>query len=270
MLTRAFLLVACLVPCMACTTIVRPTRPSSPLVSDGAPVTDLRFDGDEIQIREPGMPLSPSRNWQREVANYAAGALNEALSTEELAPTVKTIVTFDLASPTALQIGPWKEMTIGMTSTLPDGTVVKSKPVVGPIDDVVEYGVVTGMGIGGTVLDVTAGAASIFFIFSPSFVTGAVFLGALVGGLALNVGQTGAQYVFALNEEVRWSDLFATALRAHAADVRAQRGRGPPLRSAPSPPSRAPSSTTSTPALPDPADPSTPPPLLDPAEADDR
>jgi hypothetical protein len=260
---RFFVVLMWLVPAMACTTVIRPTRPSAPVVREGEPLTDLRFDGDEIQIREPGMPLSPSRSWQREVANYAAGALNEALSTNELAPTAKTIVTFDLASPTALQIGPWKEMTIGLTSTLPDGTVVKSQPVVGPIDDVVEYGVVTGMGIGGTVLDVTAGAASIFFIFSPSFVTGAVFLGALVGGLALNIGQTGAQYVCAMNEESRWSELFATALRAHAADVRARRGRGPPPGASTSqtaPPTTPPSTSS------DPVDPASPPPLLDPAE----
>jgi hypothetical protein len=120
------------------------------------------------------------------------------------------------------------------------------------------------MGIGGTVLDVTAGIASIFFIFSPSYVTGAVFVGALLGGLALNIGQSSAQYFVALSEEVRWSDLYATALRAHVADVRAGIGRGPPASQTPPPPSALPAPPPPLPA--DPSDAVAPPPLLDPAE----
>jgi len=264
---RAFVVVVVALQAAACTTIVRPTRPSSPLARDGEALPGLRFDGEEIQIREPGMPVSPSRAWQREVANYTASALNESLGTDEMAPPARTIVTFDLASPSALQLGTWKEMTIGLTSTLPDGTVVKSAPVTGNIDDGVEHALVTGMGIGGTVLDVTAGISSIFFIFSPSYVTGAVFIGALLGGLALNIGQSSAQYFVALSEEGRWSDLYATALRAHVADVRAQIGRGPPPPKAPPPPPPLPTSTPPTTTSPaDPSDAASPPPLLDPAE----
>jgi hypothetical protein len=243
----------------ACSTVARPTRPSTAVVRHGAELSGLRFDGDETQIREPGMPVSPSRSWQREVANYTASALNEALGvTDAAAPVARTIVTFDLAAPSALQIGTWKEMTIAVTSTLPDGTVVKSPPASANIDDGLEYAVVTTMSIGGTLLDVTAGIASIFFIFQPTFETGVVFIGALLGGLALNVGQSGAQYLVALSEERRWSDQFADVLRAHARDVRAKIGTGP-LPGAPValPPPIAPSAER---------DPAETPPLLDPAE----
>jgi hypothetical protein len=268
-IVRALVVVFIALQGVACTTIARPTRPTSPLVREGEALPGVRFDGEEIQIREPGMPVSPSRAWQREVANYTASALNESLGSDDMAPAARTIVSFDLASPSALQLGTWKEMTIGLTSTLPDGTVVKSAPVTGNIDDGVEHALVTGMGIGGTVLDVTAGISSIFFIFSPSFVTGAVFVGALLGGLALNIGQSSAQYVVALNEEVRWSDLYATALRAHVADVRAQIGRGPPGPRPPSPlplPLPLPLPATPSTTTPDPSDAASPPPLLDPAE----
>jgi hypothetical protein len=263
---RSFVVAVVALQAVACTTMVRPTRPSSPLVRDGEALTGLRFDGEEVQIREPGMPVSPSRAWQREVANYTASALNESLGTDDMAPAARTIVTFDLASPSALQLGPWKEITIGLTSTLPDGTVVRSAPVTGNIDDGLEHALVTGMGIGGTVLDVTAGISSIFFIFSPSFVTGAVFIGALVGGLALNIGQSTAQYFVALSEEGRWSDLYATALRAHVVDVRAQIGRGPPPLKTPPPPLTTPTTPTTPTAPSDPSDAASPPPLLDPAE----
>ena len=251
----------------ACSTVVRPTHPGSAIVQQGSSLAGVRFDGEETQLREPGMPVSPSRSWQREVANYTASSLNEALGTDEAAPVARTVITFDLASPSSLQIGIWKEITIGLTSTLPDGTVVKSAPVVGNIDNTLEYGVVTAMGVGGTILDVTAGISSIFLIFQPSFVTGAVFVGALLGGLALNVGQSSAQYLVAVSEEGRWSDLYADAIRAHARDIRAQIGRGPPVGSpatTTSPPPRAMSPATPGAAGVDPSD--APPPMLDPAE----
>jgi hypothetical protein len=241
--------------------VVRPTRPSTAITLEGEALPGVRFDGEETQLREPGMPVSPSRSWQREVANYTASSLNEALGTDDTAPVARTIVSFDLASPSALQIGTWKEITIGLTSTLPDGTVVKSAPVTGNIDDGLEYGIVTAMSVGGTLLDVTAGIASIFFIFQPSFVTGGIFIGALLGGLVLNVGQSTAQYFVAVSEEGRWSNLYADAIRAHAKDVRAQIGKGPPVRA---PSASPPPFTTPSPS----ADPSDgPPPILDPAEA---
>lgn len=258
-----FLLVSLVALSSACSTVVRPTRPSTAIMLEGAALPGVRFDGEETQLREPGMPVSPSRSWQREVANYTASSLNEALGTDDTAPVARTIVSFDLASPSALQIGTWKEITIGLTSTLPDGTVVKSAPVIGNIDDGLEYGIVTAMSVGGTMLDVTAGIASIFFIFQPSFVTGGIFIGALLGGLVLNVGQSTAQYFVAISEEGRWSNLYADAIRAHARDVRAQIGKGPPVR-APSASPPPPAFTTPPPSS-DPSD--GPPPILDPAEA---
>lgn len=243
-----------------CSTIIKPTRPSNPYAAEGARLPGVRFDGEEVQIREPGMPLSPSRSWQREVANNTASALNTILSTDDNAPAARTVVSFDLASPSVIQIGTWKEMTITLSSTLPDGSVVKSQPVVGNIDDPLEYTAVTALGVGGTVLDVTAGIASIFFILSGgSFEAGVVFIGALLGGLALNVAQSGSQYIIAGSEESRWSDLYQRALLQHAKDIRAGIGKGPPPNSTP----LYPPATTTAPTTTAPPDPSDLPPLLE-------
>lgn len=254
----ACVLVACAVfASSGCSTVITPTRPSTMMTADGEPLSAFRFDGTEVSIREPGMPVSPSRTWQREVSNYTARSLNTLLTTNDNATAATTIVTFDLAGPSTFQIGTWKEMSITLSSTLPDGTVVKSEPVIGNVDDAGEYALVTGLGIGSTVLNVTAGIASIFFIFQQqSTLTGAVFIGSLLGGLGLNIGQSVAQYGVAASEEVRWSNLFRDALIAHAKDVRAKQGSGPPV------------STTKLPALPTaaPPDPAAPPPVLDPAE----
>src|SRR5687768_5840903 len=46
-----------------CSTVMRPTRPDQPAVALGDPQPGLRFDGEETVLREPGMPLSPSRSW---------------------------------------------------------------------------------------------------------------------------------------------------------------------------------------------------------------
>lgn len=253
-----------------CSTIIRPTRPSQATVAEGKGLPGLRFDGEEVTIREPGLPLSPSRTWQREVGNHTASSLNTLLSTDDAAPAARTVVSFDLASPSAIQIGTWKEMTITLISTLPDGSVVKSKPIVGNIDDPLEYAAVTSLGVTGTILDVTAGVASIaFFILGgQSFEVGLIFIGALLGGLTMNIAQSASQYVVAGSEETRWSNLFQVALVQHAKDVREGIGKGPPpgtvltvpgtlLPTTPTPPT-----TTPNPNLP--PDPSDLPPLLDP------
>jgi hypothetical protein len=251
-----------------CSTIMRPTRPDHPPTAQGDALPGVRFDGEETVLREPGMPLSPSRSWQREVANYTATSLNTILSTPEDAPPARTIVSFDLGSPSVIQIGTWKEMTITLTSTLPDGSVIKSQPVTGNIDDPIEYTIITGMGVGGTVLDVTAGVATLLFFFTggrdPNL--GLIAIGALLGGLTLNLGQSAGQYLVAASEEKRWSNLYAQAIEKHAADVRKGIGTGPPKKPTPPPTTTTPPEPTDkappTTTTPDPSDP--PPPLLEP------
>jgi len=253
-----------------CSTIIRPTRPSQATVAEGKTLPGLRFDGEEVTIREPGLPLSPSRTWQREVANHTASSLNTLLSTDDAAPATRTVVSFDLASPSAIQIGTWKEMTITLISTLPDGSVVKSKAVTGNIDDPLEYAAVTSLGVTGTILDVTAGVASIaFFILGgQSFEVGLIFIGALLGGLAMNIAQSASQYVVAGSEETRWSNLFQVALVQHARDVREGIGKGPPPGTVLTVPGTLPPTlmppTTTTPNPNLPPDPSDLPPLLEP------
>lgn len=260
----------------ACSTIIRPTRPSDPLQSVGD-VSRFRFDGEYVQLREPGMPLANSRAWQREVANYTATTLNEMLDTPETAPPVQTIVVFDLASPSAIQIGTWKEMTIEMTTQLPSGRVVKSEPVTENIDDPIEYFLLNGMIFAGSALDVTAAIASLVFVFTQNPYACGCFIGSLVLGLSLNIGQSIAAYVIAGSEETRWSNLYQRALTQHARDIVEAQALGPPPAGqqlplgsgfTPSPaPFPAPSSpTTPTPTPPPAGEPPPPPPLLDPAD----
>lgn len=251
--------VCALIAGAGCSTIVRPTKPDTPLTAAGEAVAGLRFDGEETILREPGMPLSPSRSWQREVQNYTATSLNTILGTSDAAPNARTIVSFDLASPSVIQIGTWKEMAIQLTTTLPDGTLVKSAPVIGNIDDPLEYAAMTGASVGGTVLNATGTVAILLFFFTGAQdpTIGVVAIGALVGGILLSVGQSVGQYFVANNEEKRWSNIYAQALVAHAADVRkalgAPRRPAPPLTPPPPPGSRTP------------LDPSeAPPPLLKP------
>lgn len=247
-----------------CSTVMKPTRPDPPLVADGAPLAGVRFDGESTTLREPGLPLSPNRSWQREVQNYTASSLNTLLGTTEEAPAARTVVSMDLAGPSAIQIGTWKEMTVTLSSTLPDGSVVKSEPVSGNIDDGLEYALTTGLGVGGTVLDVTSAIAFIVLFIAPSPEVMILAVGALVGGLALNITQSSSQYFVSFSEERRWSNLYAKALAQHAQDIRKGIGKGPPAGArVPTPPPLAPP----LPA-PGPADPSdAPPPLLDPAAA---
>ncbi len=248
-----------------CSTIIRPTKPDTPLAAAGTPLAGARFDGEETILREPGMPLSPSRSWQREVSNYTATSLNTILRTKDEAPAAHTVVSFDMASPSVIQIGTWKEMTITLTTTLPDGTVVKSKPVIGNIDDPLEYGLMTAASVGGTVLNATGTIAIILFFFTGTSnpTLGFVAIGALIGGILLSVGQSVGQYFVAANEETRWSNLYAGALQQHAADIRKAAAHPAPKPTPPPAPPQPPATTTKPP--PGPTDPSdAPPPLLNP------
>jgi hypothetical protein len=246
---------------LGCTTVMKPVRPSAPVDADGPPLSGLRFDGEETRIREPGVPVSTSRAWQREVANYTATTLNRALSTQDAAPAAATTASFDLAEPPPFSFGPKKRMTITLTSTLPDGNVVRSKPVTGDLDTFGEVALVGGLGVGGTLVDIAAIAAVLYFITTPSIETAGVLLfGSLALGLLLNVAQGAAEQVVVLSQETRWSDLYAKALREHATDVRNGVGRGPPPEMLATPPG----TVAPTPAVTDPSDALGPPRLNDP------
>ncbi len=254
MRSRVICLVFACVLASACSTIVRPTKPDTPLSAIGPPVSELRFDGEETLLREPGTPLSPTRGWQREVQNYTATSLNTLLTTSNDARNARTIVSFDMASPSAIQIGTFKEMDIQLSTTLPDGTPVKSAAVSGHIDHPLEYALMTGASVGGTVLNAVGTIAIVLFLFSGGSDDrlGVVAIGSLIGGVVLSIGQSVGQYFVAANEEKRWSALFADALTAHATDVRKTLA-GP----------RAPRAVPPPTAALDPSD--APPPLLKPA-----
>ncbi|MBM4281770.1 MAG: hypothetical protein FJ137_13755 [Deltaproteobacteria bacterium] len=245
-------IVVCGAASTGCVTTATPIRPTTPVVADGPRVAGLRFDGEQIRIREPGVPVSPDRRWQRSVANHAATALNRALSTTEVAPLAATTVTFDLAEPPAFAFGPHKDMTITLSTTLPDGGVVRSEPVRGLLDTWPEAALTGGLVATGIAFDLLSVVAVLYFL-ANSGLPGPVLLGALALGLGVNLAQAGADQFVALAEETRWSDLFADALRRHASEVRRRLGAadGPP------------SSMGTRPSI-DPSDVDGPPPALTP------
>lgn len=244
-----------------CTTVLIPTRPDAPL-SAGPRVGGVRFAGDRVQVREPGMPLSQSRSWDREVQNYTAKQLNLLLSTDDLAPDALTVVTFDLVTPPSIEIGQWKEMTIQLASQLPDGRWVRSPALSRYIDSTFEAVSLQGMGCTASVLDVAASVAAIAFIFAEPTdpLACGFFVGSLVGGLALNVGQSVAKVWVASSEQSRWSNLYAEALLQHAEDIRTSLRSAPPGNAASVAPPEAPRATGLDELPPPPA-------LLDPAES---
>lgn len=259
----------------ACNVTLRPTRPDQPLTA-GAHVAGVRFAPEDVEIRETGMPLSTSRSWDREVQNYTATQLNLLLSTDPVAPSTRTIVYFDSAPPPSFEFGSWREMTVELTSILPNGETVRSKPVTGFIDSAVEQFGVQCLGIAGSVLDVAASLAGLIYVFSStdSELACGLFAGALIGGLTLNLAQNAAGHWSKLQQQTRWSNLFADALTAHAEDIR--RSLGPNTRKA----SPAPPPALEAPAAPDsppppagaataPPPPAVPPPSPPPADIDD-
>ena len=218
----------------ACNVTMRPTRPDQPL-SAGDHVQGIRFAKDQVEIRESGMPLSTSRSWDREVQIYTASQLNRLLSTDEMAPAIRTIVLFDSAPPPSFEFGSWKEMTIELTSVLPNGGTVRSEPVIGYIDSAVEQFGVQCLGVTGSVLDVAASLMGLLYVFSPanSELACGLFVGALVGGLTLNLAQNAAGHWSKLQQQTRWSNLYAEALQQHADDIRSRLAQGPVPKNAP-------------------------------------
>lgn len=225
----------------ACNVTMRPTRPDQALTA-GEHAPGIRFATDEIEIRESGMPLSTSRSWDREVQIYTASQLNRLLSTDEMAPAIRTIVLFDSPPPPSFEFGSWKEMTIELTSVLPDGSTVRSTPVTGFIDSAVEQMGVQCLGVTGSVLDVAASLVGLVYVFSPasSELACGLFVGALVGGLTLNLAQNAAGHWSKLRQQTRWSNLYAEALEQHAEDIRQRLSRGPRPKTPPPAPAPAP------------------------------
>lgn len=264
----------------ACSTVIRPTKPSDPL-QEIAEARGLRFDGELVQLREPGMPVSSSRAWQREVENYTAKTLNTMLTTDATAPAARTIVMFDMAAPSAIQLGTWKEMTIELVTTLPGGQVVRSEPMTQNIDSAFEYIALQGMTVGGSVLDVGVAIGMLLLFVGITPVSQVTMCGCislmLVTGVLLHLGQSVGHYLVAASEEGRWSNFYLRALSQHAEDVKAAVGAGlaaPPAPPAASPPPPAPvPAAPVAPAAPAPAPPAPagevpPPPPLDPADTD--
>lgn len=264
-----------------CATTMKPTHPPTDIV---APVgqANFRFDGKETNFREPGMPVAGGNLWRREVGNFTATRLNDLLNAPEDAPVAKTVVSFELQAPSMIQLGTWKEMTIAMRSTLPNGRVVRSEPVIGNIDNPFEFYSNQLFTFAGPVLDVAAFIVTIYY-----FSTGVIFfqdpfaLGCVVGlalsGIAINIAQQFITYLIAASEERRWSELYAQAIQQHAIDLAtAQRLPAPPQAPAGAPPvvrpalpPQGPPPQTRPPPNEIPLEVPPPPDVLDPAEAPD-
>lgn len=222
------LAIALLVPVLGgCATVMKPVHPSAkPDIGD--PVAGVRFDTDEVSFREPALPVSSGNIWKREVATYTADTLNDLLDAEGTAPVARTVVTFEMHGPSMVQFGTWKEMTVRLVTTLPDGRVVRSEPKSEYLDSNVEYVAQQCLVFGGPILDIGAFVLAIYMFTTGALTTtnplAPVFCGCLVGlafvGVSMNLAQGALQYAIAALEERRWSDLYLEALKEHAVDVR--------------------------------------------------
>lgn len=255
----------------ACNVTMRPTRPDQALTA-GPHLPGVRFSSEQVEIRESGMPLSTSRSWDREVQIYTASQLNLLLSTDPLATATRTIVFFDSAPPPDFQFGSWREMTVELTSVLPGGVTVRSKPVTGFIDSSVEEFGIQCLGVAGSTLDVAASLAGLIYVFSlpSSEVACGLFAGALIGGLTLNLMQSAAGHWARLQQQTRWSNLYAQALEAHAEDIRQRWKLGKPHDALPPPEAQPPPNGDFAPVVPPAEVPRTPPPASQPPSTPQR
>lgn len=278
--SRILLAVVVLPVLTGCATVMKPIHPSAK-ADIGAPVTGVRFDAEEVSFREPAIPVSSGNIWKREVASYTADTLNDLVDADGEAPVARTVVTFEMHGPSMVQFGTWKEMTVRLVTTLPDGRVVRSEPRSEYLDSNIEYVASQCLVFGGPVLDIAAFVLAIYLFTTGALTTtnpaAPVFCGCLVGlalvGVGMNLAQGGLQYVIAALEERRWSDLYLEALKLHADDVRATLAtRAPPVL--PASPDAVVPLEPAPPAAPGdapppvvPSEPSVPPPpapLLDP------
>jgi len=271
------LTVLLLIMSTACATAMSPVHPTRDREA-GPPVSGVRFDGEQVVFREPAMPVASGNIWKREVANYTATTLNALVDAEETAPAARTAVTFEMHGPSVIQIGSWKEMTVSITTRLPDGRLVRSAPESAYLDSNLEYAAQQALTFGGPILDIAAFVAGIYFIFAQgSLVPSAgstlpMYCACIVGlglaGLSLNAAQAGLQYLFASFEEQRWSDLYLRALEKHADDIRAELARPVVPGSSPEtvPPPADVGAPLDTAPPPDQIPPPPPPPIGDPAD----
>ena len=256
-----------------CATTMIPIHPSSRDMPPAEPVQGVRFDPDHIAFREPAQVVSTGNIWKREVARFAAERLNAHVAAAPGSPAAQTVVTFELSGPSMIQIGAYKEMTVTLRSTLPDGRVVKSAPLSGYLDSNLEFAAEQCLLYGGPVLDIAAFVVAIYLLstnqlFTPWACGGIVLLAAT--GLSLNLAQGGLSMFVTYNEERRWSDLFAQALAQHADDVRAEVSKAPVRRLRPPAPASAHDASTGAEPRQVPPPTTLPPPLLDdPADAPD-
>jgi hypothetical protein len=258
-----------------CVTTLKPVYPSSG-IDAGEPSRGVRFDADQITFDEPGVPVSTGRLWKRDVARFTAEQLNTLLGAPADGPVAQTQIALELASPGSFQVGAWKELTVVVSSQLPDGRLVRTEPKTALIDSNVEYALQQVLLFGGPILEVSAFVLGIylftggFFSFTQYPWMCGCLLGLAFSGLFLNVAQASMQWLIGVLEERRASDLYQAALVAHAADVRAVlAGTKPAWRPPPAVPS-LPGATPPADPVPAPPPPAgaPPPPLLqgDPAD----
>jgi hypothetical protein len=220
---RVSLLPICLLFSIGCaTTKTMPTHPSR-AAEKSEETSGVRFEAEEIRFREPVIPVSGGNLWRREVGNFTAEQLNTLLNTKPTGTLLRTTVIFEMHPASSLQIGSWKEMTVGLITYFPDGRVVESEAISAYIDNNFEFAIQQGFIFGGPVLEIASFIGAIYILTQPvlfNVFTCGCILAVGLSGVALNVAQGASQLVVAANEERRWSDLYMEALEQHAQDIR--------------------------------------------------
>lgn len=206
---------------------IAPTRPGEEALREAAlPAKSTgarRFAADDVAVFEPGFDERHSLAWERDVQAYTADVLARAAAPLPEGAPLRTQARFTWTY--ARRDGPFagRAVTVDLETLLPDGRVVTSAPVQGPVVLLGETGIPFSMmmlGMGGA--SATLGAMLVLLTVGAPLTPVTALIAvvpAALGLVSLGYGVY-AEIAVPLAARERWSDLYLRALRAHAADVR--------------------------------------------------
>lgn len=220
---------------VGCATPIIPVMPSAHVHDTSPPVRGIRFSQETLHFREPGLPLSTGQQWRSTVGAFAADRLNAHISAEPSAPAATTTVTLDMISAGFLDVGGQTTLSIGLSSTLPDGRRVVTAAETSTIESDLEYCGSQCIAWGGPVFELGALVTSIIAISNLNlvfpvggFLQGPQSLLILCGCMTFSAGLAlvihGGQWLVSTwlqqARQKRASDLLSKACASHAEDVR--------------------------------------------------
>ena len=104
---------------LGCATPLKPIYPSGP-VEAATKTWDVRFSPERVVVQEAGVPMSTGMIWKRDVATFTADRLNTMVGSSARGALMDTSVVLTLATAGGITFGSSKELSVSVTSVLPD------------------------------------------------------------------------------------------------------------------------------------------------------